>query len=117
MTGAITVAGNLTIATAGETFADGGFTITVNGNVTNNATHSGAGEILLSGGAGSHTVTGTTDAYGTLELNDANGATFAKYCRDDYSRYAHRNFRYTYFEFIYDRSDCNDNKCERNACF
>jgi hypothetical protein len=77
MTGAITVAGNLTIATAGETFADGGFTITVNGNVTNNATHSGAGEILLSGGAGSHTVTGTTDTYGTLELNDANGATFA----------------------------------------
>ena len=52
LTGAITVAGNLTIATAGETFADGGFTITVNGNVTNNATHSGAGKILLSGGSG-----------------------------------------------------------------
>ena len=74
---AITVAGNLTIATAGETFADGGFTITVNGNVTNNATHSGAGKILLSGGSASHTVTGTADTYGTLELNDANGATLA----------------------------------------
>ncbi|MCX6257380.1 MAG: hypothetical protein NTW49_05730, partial [Bacteroidia bacterium] len=73
--GAITVAGNLTISAG--TFADGGYTVTVNGNVTNNGTHSGAGEIYLYGGSGSHAVTGTTDTYGNLELNDAQGATFA----------------------------------------
>ena len=75
--GTITVAGALTIATVGETFADNGVIVTVNGNVTNNGTHSGTGEILLTGSTGAHTVTGTTDTYGKLELNDANGATFA----------------------------------------
>jgi len=44
VTSAITVAGNLTIATAGETFADGGNTITVNGKCNEYATHSGAGK-------------------------------------------------------------------------
>ena len=72
---AITIAGNL-VVNAG-TFADGGNTITVKGNVTNNATYSGTGEILLSGGSALHVITGTADTYGTLELNDAIGATIA----------------------------------------
>jgi len=67
---------NLTI-NAGCTIADAGNTLNVTTNVTNNGTHSGAGKISLNGGAASHTVTGTTDTYGNLELNDAQGATFA----------------------------------------
>ena len=56
--------------------ADGGKTLTANGAVVNNATHSGAGKISLTGGSGSHSLSGT-GVYGNLELNDANGASIA----------------------------------------
>ncbi len=74
---AFSLAGDLTIAAG--TFADAGFTITVNGNVSNASIHSGAGKILLSGGAASHTVStsGAVTSFGTIELNDVNGATFS----------------------------------------
>jgi len=74
---ALTVAGDLTIAAG--TLADAGFTITVNGNVSNAGTYSGAGRILLSGGAASHIVatSGAATSFGTIELNDANGASFS----------------------------------------
>ncbi|MBK7133369.1 MAG: hypothetical protein IPH69_11275 [Bacteroidales bacterium] len=71
----IEVNGNLDILLG--TFADGGNTITVNGNVTNNGTHSGAGKLYLNGGAGVHAISGTTNNFGNLELDDAFGATFA----------------------------------------
>jgi hypothetical protein len=69
---ALALSGGLTL-TSGA-LADGGFTLTVNGNISNGATHSGSGKILLSGGSGSHTLSGS-GTYGNLELNDANGAT------------------------------------------
>jgi hypothetical protein len=72
--GAITVNKDLTIATG--TFADGGFTISVLGNIANSATHSGAGKILLSGGTSTHTLSGLA-IYSNLELNDAQGATLS----------------------------------------
>ncbi|MFA6924048.1 MAG: hypothetical protein WC223_07315 [Bacteroidales bacterium] len=71
--GAITVNKDLTITTA--TFADGGYTITVKGNITNTGTHSGTGKVYLSGGSGTHALSGTPAIYGNLELDDANGAT------------------------------------------
>ena len=74
--GAITVVGNLTIATSAETFANGGNVITVNGNVSNNGIHSGAGRILLSGGGAPHALSGSAGTYGNIELNDTEGATF-----------------------------------------
>ena len=77
--GAFTIAGNLTLSSSSVTFADGGDTITVNGNISNSGTHTstGAGEILLSGGSASHTLTGTPAIYGNIELNDANGANLS----------------------------------------
>jgi hypothetical protein len=72
--GATTINGNLTIGT-GLTLADAGYTLTVKGNITNNGIHSGTGEILLSGGSASHTLSGGT--FGNMELNDANGASAA----------------------------------------
>ena len=68
-----TIQGNLTINSG--TVADNGNVITVNGNITNNGTHSGLGEILLSGSSGLHVLSGTPAVYGNLELNDANGAS------------------------------------------
>ncbi|MBI5219443.1 MAG: T9SS type A sorting domain-containing protein, partial [Bacteroidia bacterium] len=73
---AVTVNGDLTIG-ANNTLADGGFTITAKGNVTNNGTHSGAGRIYLNGGSVSHTISDGTSAYGNVELADANGATWS----------------------------------------
>ena len=46
-----TVPGDLTIASG--TLTDGGFTLTVNGNIVNNATDSGLGKIRLYGGTAS----------------------------------------------------------------
>ena len=74
LTGAATVNGTLTISAG--TLADGGFTLTANGNVVNNGTHTGAGQISLSGGSVVHSLTGT-GAYQNLNLNDSNGATIA----------------------------------------
>jgi hypothetical protein len=75
LAGATTVNTTLTIA-ASTTLADGGFTLTAKAGVVNGGTHSGAGKISLTGGSGSHSLTGT-GAYGNLELNDANNASIA----------------------------------------
>ena len=75
LAGAATVNGTLTIA-ASTTLADGGFTLTANGNVSNSGTHSGTGQISLTGGSGLHSLSGT-GAYQNLTLNDANGASIA----------------------------------------
>lgn len=75
LAGAATVNSTLTIA-ASTTLADGGFTLTAQAGVVNGGTHSGVGKILLTGGSGSHSLTGT-GAYGNLELNDVNGASIA----------------------------------------
>jgi hypothetical protein len=74
LTGATTVNSTLTISAG--TLADGGFTLVANGNIVNNGTHSGVGQISLSGGSSTHSLTGT-GAYQNLNLNDANGATIA----------------------------------------
>ncbi|MFA7309150.1 MAG: hypothetical protein WC045_03780 [Patescibacteria group bacterium] len=73
--GALTVNNNLSVGT-NNTLADGGFTITVKGNLTGAGAHSGTGKILLTGGAGAHSVSIAGDA-GNIELNDSNGVTQA----------------------------------------
>lgn len=78
----VTVAGNLTIATSGGIFATAANTVTVNGNISNagSITSTGAGRILLTGGAAQHSLTGF-GSYTNIELNDAlgaiNGAAFS----------------------------------------
>lgn len=61
------------------TLADAGAIITVNGNITNTAAHSGAGSILLTGGASAHTISGDSGGgtFSNLTLNDANGASIS----------------------------------------
>jgi hypothetical protein len=71
----MTLKGSLTIG-ANNTLSDGGYTITVKGDVTNNRIHSGGGKILLSGGSGAHTITSAAATFGNLELDDANGASW-----------------------------------------
>lgn len=73
--GSVAVQDSLEIA-APVTLADGGFTITAQGNVVNAGTHSGAGSIRLASGVASHSVSGA-GTFGNLELNDVNGATVA----------------------------------------
>jgi fibronectin-binding autotransporter adhesin len=72
---AVTVNGVLTLTNG--TLADGGNIITALGNVSNSATHSGAGSITLgSGGATSHTISGSgSGIFGNLKLNSTLGAT------------------------------------------
>jgi hypothetical protein len=72
---ATTVNSTLTIA-ASTTLADGGFTLSANGNVSNSGTHSGAGQISLNGGSALHSLSGA-GAYQNLTLSDANGASIA----------------------------------------
>ena len=72
--GSFTVKGVFTIG-ANISLDDNGSTITAQGNVVNNGTHSGTGEIYLNGGSVVHAVSGSPAAFGNLELNDANGAT------------------------------------------
>ncbi len=73
--GPLLVNGSLTI-NASTTLADGGFTITVRGPVSNSGTHTstGSGKLLLTGSSASRTIS-TTGAFGNLELNDPNGVT------------------------------------------
>jgi len=71
----MTVNTTLTIA-ASTLLADNNNTLTAKSGVVNNGTHSGTGKISLTGGSGSHSLTGT-GAYGNLELNDANNASIA----------------------------------------
>ena len=75
--GAKTLGGNVTAngalsLTAGS-FADAGFTATVNGDLASTVAHTGAGKILLSGGTTNHVVSGG-GTFSKLELNDAQGA-------------------------------------------
>lgn len=56
----------------------GDFDITVNGNITNNSTASGDGDIILSGGAEVHTISGNGNGqFQNLVLNDSEGATLS----------------------------------------
>jgi hypothetical protein len=74
LAGGMTVAGTLTIT--GASIADGGYTLAVNGNIVNSASHTGAGKISLTGGSGAHTLSGG-GSYTNLEMNDANGTTLS----------------------------------------
>lgn len=57
------------------TLADGGKTLNVAGNITNIATHTGAGKISLNGTSTSQTISGTsTGTFANLEFNNTNGA-------------------------------------------
>ena len=64
--------GTLTIG-ANSILADGGYTLTAKGAVSNAGTHSGAGKISLNGSS-SQTLSGT-GSYGNLELNNSSGAS------------------------------------------
>jgi len=70
-----TVLGNFTI-NSGAIFADGGFSLRVAKNVTNNNAHTGSGNITLIAGSAAHSLSGT-GTYTNLILNDANGATLS----------------------------------------
>lgn len=67
------VSKDLTLATG--TFDDGGNVITVNGNIINSAAHTGTGEILLTGSALDHVLSGI-GTFTSIEVNDPFGATF-----------------------------------------
>lgn len=73
LTGNTTVAGVFTISGA-NTFNDGGFTLSVNGNIANGGTHTGTGSISLTGGNAVHIFTGT-GSFTNLILNDPLGAS------------------------------------------
>ncbi len=71
--GTITMRGSLTITNG--TLADGGKTINVAQNITNNGTHSGAGKIVLNGSANAQTITGTLNSiFGNIDFSNTNGA-------------------------------------------
>ena len=78
--GAKTLGGNATaggnVSLGGGSFADGGFTLTANGDIANAITHSGAGKISLSSGSTNHVLSGT-GAFQNLELSDTNGAALS----------------------------------------
>ena len=64
---------NLTLSSGAKTLAA---TVTVNGNLANSVTNSGAGKFVLSGGSAEHLLSGS-GAYGDLELDDVNGASLS----------------------------------------
>ena len=71
--GSVSLRGNLTLTNG--TLADGGKTINVAQNITNNGTHSGSGKIVLNGSANSQTITGTLNSiFGNLDFSNTNGA-------------------------------------------
>jgi hypothetical protein len=72
--GNITVNGTLSL-TSGN-FADGGFTVTANGNIENDDVHAGSGKILLFGGTAEHEISGN-GSFTNLHVNDANGVLAA----------------------------------------
>lgn len=72
---ALTVGANLLLDSG--TLNDGGHTLTVKGNITNNSIHTGSGKLLLNGNA-MHTLAGSgTGVFGNLELDDTQGALLA----------------------------------------
>lgn len=74
MSRALTVNGALTIGSS-TTFADGGNTITVLGNVSNSGTHTGAGSITLAATTAAQSIGGSgTGVFQNLTLNNTNGA-------------------------------------------
>jgi len=74
LAGSVTVSATLTISAG--TLADGGFTLSANGNIANTASHTGAGKISLTGGSTTHTLSGG-GSFTNLQINDANGATLS----------------------------------------
>jgi uncharacterized repeat protein (TIGR01451 family) len=72
--GSITVRGALSLS--GATLADGGYTLSANGNIGNSSSHTGSGKIALTGGSASHTLSGG-GSYANLEINDSYGATLS----------------------------------------
>ncbi|MBM4165338.1 MAG: T9SS type A sorting domain-containing protein [Ignavibacteria bacterium] len=74
LSGNVTVNGTLSL-TSGS-FADGGFTVTANGNVENDDAHTGSGKILLSGGTAEHEISGN-GPFTNLHVNDTNGVLAA----------------------------------------
>lgn len=70
---ALTIRDNLNLLAG--TLADGGKTLNVAGNITNIATHSGAGKISLNSAANAQTISGaSTGTFANLEFNNTNGA-------------------------------------------
>jgi hypothetical protein len=72
LSGNMAVTGTLTLSAG--TLADGGYTLTANGNISNTVSHTGAGEIYLNGSSSTHLLSGG-GSYGNIEINDGNGAT------------------------------------------
>ena len=66
---------NETLTLTNGTLADGGNTIIVLGNISNSATHSGAGSITIgAGSAPAHNITGNGNGvFGNLTLNSLSG--------------------------------------------
>jgi hypothetical protein len=69
--GTVTANGSLTLG--GGSLTNAGFTVTVNGDVTNSVTNFGTGNITLASGASTHSLSGT-GIYYNVEVNDAAGA-------------------------------------------
>ncbi|OFX27667.1 MAG: hypothetical protein A2033_06770 [Bacteroidetes bacterium GWA2_31_9] len=74
---AVTITKDLTISSG--TISDNSYTITVNGNITNNGIHSGIGKIYLNGASAIHTLSGT-GTYQNLEINDVQNAQLSGSC-------------------------------------
>ncbi|MEK6480908.1 hypothetical protein WJR50_25425 [Catalinimonas sp. 4WD22] len=71
----LTVGGTLSLNSG--TFLDNAHTLTVQGNVTNSALHTGIGKILLSASATTRTIGGNGNGiFQNLELDDTRGANF-----------------------------------------
>jgi len=71
--GGIAVNGNLTIGNVRSVLADGGFTITVRGNISNAGSHTGAGKILVQSVAPGPKVVGESSASNTVTLQTLSG--------------------------------------------
>lgn len=71
-----TVCNNLSVGLTGATLANGGFNITVKGNLTLTGTAliNGTGRVILNGGIATHTISAGTGSVSNIELNDVLGA-------------------------------------------
>jgi len=74
LAGSVTVRGTLSIS--GASLANGGYTLSANGDINHATTHTGSGKISLTGGTIAHSLSGG-GSYTNLEMNDANGATLS----------------------------------------
>lgn len=73
----VAITKDLTISSG--TLSDNSYTITVNGNITNNGSQSGAGKIYLNGGTAIHTLSGA-GSYQNIEIDDAQNAQLSGSC-------------------------------------